>query len=89
MFDKVKGMMQQMQLMQKLMKDEHFKAFITHPKVQALFKDPEFLELMKKQDMAKLQGHPKLMALLSDPDVRPLMAKIDPKVLFQGMNLPA
>ena len=87
MFDKMKGMMKQMQLMQKLMKDEHFKAFISHPKVQELFKDPEFQELIKKQDMAKLQSHPKLMAMLNDPDVRPLMAKIDPKALFEGMNL--
>ena len=87
MFDKMKDMMQQMQLMQKLMKDEHFKAFISHPKVQELFKDPQFLELIKQQDMAKLQSHPKLMALLRDPEVQPLMAKVDPKVLFEGMNL--
>ncbi len=78
-------MMQQMQLMQRLMKDEHFKAFISHPKVQALFKDPEFQELIKKQDMGKLQGHPKLMALMRDPEVAPLMAKMDPKTLFEGL----
>jgi hypothetical protein len=86
MFGKVQGMMKQMQLMQKLMKDDNFKAFISHPKVQALFKDPAFLELIKQQDMAKLQSHPKLMALLRDPEVQPLMAKIDPKVLFEGMG---
>ncbi len=85
MFDKAKDMMKQMQLMQRLMKDENFKAFISHPKVQALFKDPEFQELIKKQDMGKLQGHPKLMALMRDPEVAPLMAKMDPKTLFEGL----
>ena len=33
MFDKMKGMMDQMQLMRELMKDENFKALIANPKM--------------------------------------------------------
>ena len=84
MFGKMKGMMQQMQMMQKLMKDENFKAFIGHPKVQTLLRDPEFQELIKKQDFMKLGTHPKLAAMMNDPEVKPLMAKLNP-----GMFRPA
>ena len=80
MFGKMKDMMQQLQMMQKLMKDENFKAFISHPKVQAVMKDPEFQELIKKQDWLKLGTHPKLAALMKDPEVAPLMAKLDPSM---------
>ena len=80
MFGKMKDMMQQLQMMQKLMKDENFKAFISHQKVQAVMKDPEFQELIKKQDWLKLGTHPKLAALMKDPEVAPLMAKLDPSM---------
>ena len=43
----MKGMMGQFQMMQKLMADENFKAFISHPKVQEVFKDSEFKEVAK------------------------------------------
>ena len=59
----MKNMMDSMQLMQKLMKDENFKAFISHPKIQELLRDPEFIELMKTQDMRKIGTHPKFSIL--------------------------
>ena len=79
MFDKMKGMMDQFALMQRLMKDENFRAFISHPKVQELFKDPEFKEVAKSQDFTRIVAHPKFAALMKDPEVAQLMAKLDPK----------
>ena len=37
MFDKMGSMMEQLKLMQRLMKDENFRAFIGHPKPDAAF----------------------------------------------------
>ena len=82
MFGKFKGAMEQLQLMQRLMKDENFKKLMSHPKVQALFQDPEFLQLIKAQDMAKIATHPKFASTMKDPEVASLMTKIDPKTLF-------
>ncbi len=79
MFGKMKDMMSQMQMMQKLMKDENFKAFISHPKVQQLFQDPEFKEVAKGRDFSKIVAHPKFMAMAKDPEVAALMAKINPQ----------
>ena len=76
MFDKMKDPMKQMAVLQQLMKDESFKALMSHPKVQELFRDPEFVQLMQAQDVGKLLTHPKLAALLRDPDVAALMAKL-------------
>ena len=82
MFDKMNGMMGQFQMMQKLMQDENFKAFITHPKVQELFKDAEFKEVAKEKDFAKIMAHPKFAALMKDPELSLLMVKINPKNLL-------
>ena len=76
MFDKMKSFMSQMQLMQKLMKDENFKAFISHPKIQVLMKDPEFVELMKSKDFQKVSSHPKFSVLRDDKELAELARKM-------------
>ena len=86
MFGEIGGMMEQFQMMQKLMKDENFKVFITHPKVQELFKDPEFKEIAKTKQMMKIVQYPKFAGLLRDPEVAPLMAKINPQAIMSGMK---
>ena len=86
MFGKMHDMMKQLQMIQRLMKDEHFKALISHPKVQALLQDPEFQAVIKAQDMAKIGTHPKLASLMRDPDVGPLLAKVNPQTLFQAAS---
>ena len=67
--------------MQRLMQDENFKTFISHPKVQALFKDEEFKEVAKTQDFSKILSHPKFAALTQEPELSSLLAKIN----LQGM----
>lgn len=80
--------MKQLQMMQRLMKDDHFKALMSHPNVQELFKDQQFLALIKSQDMAKIAAYPKLVALMRDPDLAPLFTKLNPARLFStgGVN---
>jgi hypothetical protein len=77
MFGFGKDLMQQMQLMQKLMKDENFRKFMMHPKVQGLFKDPEFTEAMKNKDAAKLMSNPMIREFQADPELKELMSKLD------------
>lgn len=77
----MKGMMDQFQMMQKLMKDENFKAFIMHPKIQELLKDPEFQELMKSQDMGKMMNHPKFTAFREDAELASLASRLNLKNL--------
>ena len=84
MFDKMQNMMKQFELMKRLMKDENFKAFIAHPKVQALMQDVEFKEIAKTQDFYKMMSHPKFSSMLSDPDLAQLLSKINPKDLAGG-----
>ncbi len=79
MFGGMKDMMGQFQMVQKLMRNQKFKAFISYPKVQALFQDPEFKEIAKSRDFSKITTHPKFAALMRDPEVAALAAKIDPK----------
>lgn len=76
MFGKMKSMAAQMQMMQKLMKDENFKALIEHPKMQELLRDPEFIELMKTKDFEKASGNPKIAALKNDPELLQLISKV-------------
>ena len=83
MFEKLQDKWQQLQMLQKLMKDEHFKAFLSHPKVQAAFQDPTLQQALKSQEMAKIAGHPKLLALMRDPEVAPLIAKLNPQDLIK------
>ncbi len=77
MFGNMKGVMGQFQMMQKLMQDENFKAFISHPKVQELFRDPEFRETAKSKDFQKITAHPRFSTLVRDPELSALLAKID------------
>ena len=72
-----------LQALQRLMKDETFRAFLSHPKVQTLLKDPEFLEILKTQDRSKLLTHPKFATLAKDPEIAALLAKLNPQSLFQ------
>ena len=83
MFEKMQGLMGQFQLMQRLMADDNFKAFISHPKVQKAFKDPEFKEIAESQDFSKILSNPKLAALMRDPELAELMAKINPQQFIQ------
>ena len=76
MWPHLKDMAAQMQMVQKLMKDENFKALITHPKMQELLKDPEFLELMKTKDFQKAASNPKLAVLKDDPELLQLISKV-------------
>ncbi len=76
MFGKVKDFMGQMQLMQKMMQDENFKAFISHPKIQVLMKDPEFIELLKSKDIQKISGNPKFSILRDDRELADLAQKM-------------
>ena len=82
MLGKFQDTMKQLQLMQKLMKDEHFRVLISHPKVQEMFQDPEFQELVKSKDWTKMTTPPKLASLMRDPEVAPLFAKVDPKLFM-------
>ena len=76
MFGKMKDMAAQMQMVQKLMKDENFKALIAHPRMQELMKDPDFLELMKTKDFQKAASNPKLAGLKNDPELLELMSRV-------------
>ena len=76
MFGAWKTALDQFKLMQQMMKDEHIKALMGHPKVQALFRDPEFQALVKSQDPARVLSHPKFAALLRDPELAPLLSKL-------------
>lgn len=86
MFGKLKDTMQQLQMLQRLMKDEHFKALVSHPQVQQLFQDPEFLDAMKSRNVGKLATNRKLASLRHDPEVAPLLAKINPESLAKLMG---
>ena len=79
MFDRMKGMMGQMQMMQALMKDENFKAFISHPRVQELFRDPEFKEVAGARDFGRIAAHPRFVEVTRDPEVAALLVKINPQ----------
>ena len=79
MFGKMKDMVGQFQMMQKLMQDENFKTFISHPKIQELFKDAEFKAVAKTQDFAKIMAYPKFAQLMKDPEVAQLLTKINLK----------
>ena len=84
MFEKFKGMADQFQMVQKMMQDEDFKAFISHPKIQALFKDPEFREVVKTKDFAKILSNPNFAELMKDPEVAALVAKLNPQKFMQN-----
>jgi len=83
MFEKFKGMAEQFQMMQKMMQDEDFKAFISNPKIQALFQDPEFKDVAKTRDFGKILANPKFAELMRDPEVAALVAKLNPQKFMQ------
>ena len=76
MFGKMKNMMDQLQMMEKMMKDENFKAFMSHPQIQGLFQDPEFQEILKTQDFQKIMSHPKFASLKGDRELVDIIAKL-------------
>jgi thiol-disulfide isomerase/thioredoxin len=84
MFEKLRGKIDQMKLIRRLMQDEQLKALISHPKVQALLQDPAFRELISSKDPAKIATHPNCVALMQDPEVGPLLAKLDPQRFIQS-----
>ena len=79
MFDKFKGMTEQFQMMQRLMQDQDFKAFISHPKIQALFQDPEFKDVAKTRDFAVILANPSFASLMRDPEIAALVSRLDLK----------
>ena len=85
MFDKMKNMAEQMAMMQKLMKDENFRAFISNPKVQEMMRDPDFQDAVKKQDGARLMANPRFAALKSDPELSELLSRVD---IFKSLRPP-
>ena len=84
MFDKIKNTMDQMQVMGRLMKDENFRALISNPKVQEVFRDPEFQNIVKEKDFSKMTMHPKFAKLMEDPEVRTLVSKLNPESFMNG-----
>ncbi len=85
MFGNMGDMMKQLQMLQKLMKDENFKAFISHPKMKELTKNPEFLQVLKSKDMDALKAlkdHPKFAETMKDPEVVALLQKVNFKELL-------
>ncbi len=85
MFWQVQAMMQPLQAMQQLMRDERCKTVLAHPNVQALLQDPEFQALVKAQDLTKIIAHPKCVALMSDPEFVPLLAALNPGARAQDV----
>lgn len=77
MFGKMQSFMQQMQMVNKLMRDENFKAFISHPKIQTIFSDPEFQKSLQTKNPDLMMNHPKLAPLRNDPEIAALLAKVD------------
>ncbi len=84
MFDQVKQQWKMMQMMQRLMKDENFKALMAEPRVQELMKDADFQALIKTQDPTKIAASPKLAAIMRDPEIAKKFAKLDLKSLMQA-----
>ncbi len=78
MFGKMKDMAGQLQMLTKMMKNENFRALMSHPKVQEVFKDPEFQEIAKSKDGVRMMNHPKMLALMNDPEVKVLFSKLNP-----------
>ena len=84
MLSQMKDMMGLFQVVQRLMGDENFRTFIAHPKVQEVFRDPEFKEIASQKNFTKILSHVKFATLMKDPEVASLMAKIDLKKFSLG-----
>ena len=79
MFDKFGNMMNQMKMMQQLMKDENFRVLMNNPKVREVFMDPEFQRLVRENDISQTMANPKFASLMSDPEIRQLISKLNPQ----------
>ncbi|MBI3306997.1 MAG: hypothetical protein HYZ84_04255 [Candidatus Omnitrophica bacterium] len=77
-----RNMAEQLKLMQRLMQDDNFKAFMGHPKVQDLFKDPQIQQAMKSKNADLVMNHPKMMALRNDPELAQIISKLNFKDLM-------
>jgi hypothetical protein len=77
-------MFQQIQMMQKMMKDENFRKLMANPRVQELIKDQDFVKAMQDKDTDKLATNPRLLELQKDPELRELISKLDLAALFGG-----
>ncbi|MBI4357874.1 MAG: hypothetical protein HY584_01120 [Candidatus Omnitrophica bacterium] len=53
-----------------LAKDENFRKFLSHPKVQSLMNDPEFKRAVEEKNVFKLMANPEFRELVEDPEVR-------------------
>lgn len=54
----------------RLVKDENFRKFLSHPKVQKLMNDPEFKQVVEEKNVFKLMAHREFNDLLQDPEIR-------------------
>ena len=79
MFGNMKNMMGQIQMVTKMMKNENFRALMSHPKVQEVFKDPAVQAAAKGKDPVSMMNHPKMLALMNDPEIRQLFSKLKPE----------
>ena len=79
MFGKIGDATNQLKMLQELMKDENFRALISHPKVREVFMDSEFQKLVKENNLAKVMSHPKFAYLMNDPEVAQLMLRFKPQ----------
>jgi len=82
MFDGMNDTKQQMELIQKLLKDENFRQLMMHPKFQSLMQDAEFMEAVKSRDKSQIMTHPKFVELKDEPGLKDLFTKIDFESFF-------
>ena len=54
----------------RLAKDENFRKFLEHPKVQDLMKDESFKRAVQEKNLFKLMSHREFQELLKDPEIR-------------------
>lgn len=71
------------QKMMMMMKDENFRAFISHPKVREMFQDPEMKKSLEAQKFSDLLSNPKFAEMMRDPEVMALMSKLDLKKMSE------
>ncbi len=63
----------------KLAKDENFKKFLAHPKVQTLMRNEEFKRAVQEKDVFKLMGNQEFRELLQDPEIRSALDEMNKK----------
>jgi F0F1-type ATP synthase delta subunit len=60
-------------------KDENFKKFLSHPKVQKLMSDETFKKAVVEKNIFKLMSNEEFVTLLKDPEVREALEKLSRK----------